>query len=107
MFTDIVPFLVYLSLPILEMLILERNLSRLAAAGTTLLIGLSVSLAVPGALTHSALCWSATPKFVNDAPERVWDWKDPQFLRPINRLRAGDSLHTVVLGSCTAPAATK
>jgi hypothetical protein len=101
-FTDVVPLLLYLCLPVFQRLILSRDLPRLASAGAVTLTSLSVLVAAPGALTHSALCWSATPRLVTDAPERVWSWSDPQFLRPVRLLVNGASIHNIVLGSCPA-----
>lgn len=34
-----------------------------------------------GATSVAANAWSATPVNVDQHPERVWDWRDPQFLR--------------------------
>ncbi len=34
-----------------------------------------------GATSAAANTWSANPVSVDLVPSRVWDWKDPQFLR--------------------------
>lgn len=101
-FTEVVPFLLYLCLPVLERVALTRDLPRRAAVATVTLVALSVLLAMPGALTRSAFCWSATPRFVDTSPERLWDWGDPQFLRPVRDLAHGRSVRAVVTGSCAA-----
>ncbi len=40
----------------------------------------SVSLNALGATTYRTALWNIRPVNVDDAPERVWDWKNPQFL---------------------------
>jgi hypothetical protein len=108
LFTEIVPYLLYLCLPVFERLLVARDLRRSASIGVAALVILSVVLTVPGAVSHAALCWSTEPRVLDDAPQRVWDWRDPQFLRPVGRLEAGASLHDVIVGSCRpSPAAGK
>lgn len=104
-FTEAVPFLLYLCLPVFERLALARDLPRRASLAVAGLVALSFLVTAPGALTRSAFCWSATPRFIDDAPERVWDFGDPQFLRPVRDLAGGDSPRQVVIGACEAPAA--
>jgi hypothetical protein len=50
---------------------------RWVAAG---LIALSVLIHGGGAISDRAHEWNAVPVNVDRAPERVWDWRDPQFL---------------------------
>jgi hypothetical protein len=100
--TEVVPYLLYLCLPAFERAALERDLPRRAAAGVAGLVALSLALTLPGALTRSAFCWSATPRFVDTHPDRLWDWSDPQFLRPVRDLAHGRSAGAVVAGGCTA-----
>jgi hypothetical protein len=102
-FTEAVPFLVYLCLPVFERAWLTRDLPRRASVAVAALVAASVAVTLPGALTRSAFCWSATPRFVDTAPGRLWDWGDPQFARPVRDLAHGRSLHAVVTGSCTDP----
>ena len=101
-FTEVVPYLLYLCLPVLARAALARDLPRRAAAGVAALVALSLALTLPGALTRSAFCWSATPEFVDTHPDRLWDWGDPQFLRPVHDLADGRSVRAVVVGSCAA-----
>lgn len=99
-FTEIVPYLLYLCVPVLDRVFLRRDARRGTTVAVATLAFASVALTIPGALTRSAFCWSATPEFVDSAPERVWDWSDPQFFRPISRLMSGASARNVVIGSC-------
>ena len=99
-FTEVVPYLLYLCLPVFQRAALQRDLRRAATVATAALVVASIALTAPGALTRSAFCWSATPTFIDDAPERVWDWSDPQFFRPVRRLAAGASPRNVLIGAC-------
>lgn len=60
----------------------------------------SVFVTATGATLRAGYCWSAYPTLIDDAPHRVWDWSDPQFLRPYRDLAAGDGVRQVVAGSC-------
>ena len=105
--TDVLPYIVYLAIPALEAVFgagLRVGLKSHFAVASVLLVilGWSVVANASGALLRSAYCWSATPTQIDTKPSRVWDWSDPQFLRPLQRLDNGASLHEVVLGSCHA-----
>jgi hypothetical protein len=41
----------------------------------------SIFVHARGATSAAANLWSSTPMNVDEAPWRVWDWRDPQFLR--------------------------
>ena len=45
-----------------------------------LLLLCSVTLNALGATAHRTWLWNSRPVNVDEAPERVWDWKHPQFL---------------------------
>lgn len=53
-------------------------------------IGASVVLHLFAANSWVSGCWNTVPVDIDDAPERVWQWQDPQVLAPL--LRAGDPL---------------
>lgn len=106
--TDISPFVVWLSLPVLGIFdgtVHDRG-SRLwhraGCSAVCVILAWGVLVNASGATLRSAFCWSATPEVVTEAPSRVWDWKDPQFFRPVKVLRETGSLHQVVLQSCGA-----
>ena len=100
-FTEAVPFLLYLCLPVLQRAWLTRHLRTPAMYGVTALAAVSVLFAASGALDRSAFCWSATPQFVDTHRGRLWDWGDPQLARPVRDLVHGRSLRAVVVGGCT------
>ncbi len=49
------------------------------AAGAILLL-MSVGINARGAMNTSTSRWNYVPVNVDEYPERVWDWKHPQFL---------------------------
>ncbi len=109
--TDISPFVVWLSLPVLVIFdgIVTNRSSRFwndaGRVGVCTIIAWGFVVNASGATLRSAFCWSATPEVITEAPSRAWNWKDPQFLRPIKVLRETGSLRQVVLQSCsTTPA---
>ena len=86
LFSDAIPFLVYLSLPALDALFVvpaRRFLPLFAAAAcaTTLAVGWSVWVNWRGATKFSTLEWDFKPTNVDFHTDRLWDWNDPQFLR--------------------------
>ncbi len=53
---------------------------RLEAAVGALLLLLSVTVNALGATSHATWLWNSRPVNVDQDPDRVWDWKHPQFL---------------------------
>lgn len=51
---------------------------QLACGGMLLL--LSVIINTLGATSHATWLWNSRPKGVDEHPERLWDWRQPQFL---------------------------
>ncbi len=98
-FTEIVPVLVVLLVPLIHALV-EGSLSHGLRVATIALAAMSVLFAGTGATLRSGFCWSATPEFIEDDPQRVWDVADPQFLRPVRDLVDGESVRSVVIGAC-------
>jgi hypothetical protein len=77
---DVLPLLALLLLPVWPHL----NGSRPLRAVFALLLALSVGVQVVGAFYHPAprsLDWNTSPRDVDEAHDRLWDWKDPQILR--------------------------
>lgn len=80
--TDVLPFLVYL---------IGFNFAALANASAVVrrtVIGGAVCLAAISTAIHGytsvswhPLFWNVTPNTIDEHPERLWDWSDPQFLR--------------------------
>lgn len=105
---DILPFLVLLAVPIFSLLTTSFKKKsfwqRLATIGVVLLLFWGVFVNATGALMRSGYCWSASPVQIDEQPDRVWDWSDPQFLRPYADILNGRPLHDVIAGSCSSGA---
>jgi hypothetical protein len=54
--------------------------SRFEAAVATALVVGSVFIQARGALAHATQLWNVRPANVDEHPERVWDWRYPQWL---------------------------
>jgi hypothetical protein len=87
--TALVPWFVLLSILGIKAMLAERTAdagkrrsfarrAELAAGGALLFT--SVFINAQGAIYQSTYSWNAGPPDVGIAFERVWDWKDPQFL---------------------------
>ena len=73
-----------------------RNLGRPARAALLSLFGVlacwEAFVHISGVSSPRGMRWNVSPASVDDAPERLWDWSDPQFLaaflkrRPIRDL---------------------
>ena len=55
---------------------------QLEASVGVLLLLLSVTINALGATSHATWLWNSRPVNVDQQPDRVWDWKHPQFLAP-------------------------
>lgn len=53
---------------------------RVEASIGALLLLLSVTINALGATSHATWLWNSRPVNVDQQPERVWDWRHPQFL---------------------------
>lgn len=105
--TDVLPYVVYLSIPAF-VAVFEGGIRAGSAGGRRVVVvamlvilGWGALVNASGALLRSSYCWSATPVHVDRKPSRIWDWSDPQFLRPVKDAFDGASLHDVVLESCS------
>jgi hypothetical protein len=91
-FTDMVPFLVVLCLPVLEWLVTApaRTLGTAAATAAVVLASL-LSLFIHGqmAVFASSHCWNNQPSDVDRDTGKLWNWGDPQFLRGVVRFVSG------------------
>lgn len=87
--TDFLPWLILLAILAVDA---YRRQTEAAATGggfaqkallvvTVLLIGFSFFTHGVGAFRPEAHGWNTGPLNVDKHPERVWDWRDPQFLR--------------------------
>ena len=82
LFTDTLPYWIYFLVPAVDALWQMRG-ARRAIYTTVAIAALLVSVMIHhrGAFYRRAWDWNSTPINVDLAPERVWDWRDPQFLR--------------------------
>ena len=76
LFTELIPFFAFLLIPLF---LVRRSTLRTAALCSALLF--SVLVHGHGALDPDGYRWNVDPVNVDIAPERLWDWSDPQFLR--------------------------
>jgi hypothetical protein len=77
-FTDVVPYLIFFLVPVVRALD-WRSRRPLTAAFATLAT-LSLAIHLHGASSRAVYRWNSLPLDVDAHPERLWDWKDPQFL---------------------------
>lgn len=86
--SDMLPFLMYLLLPslrkILEGLRTRECKNMVLAAVFLLLAGWSVFVHCRGATAAATWKWNTLPVNINQAHERLWDWRRPQFLASEN-----------------------
>jgi len=94
--TETLPFIFVLTIPFVDWVAAwrsERPTSRpwtyrLAVLGTVVLVACSVLVNAQGAVLRSSICWNlkaAAVKSVDNDPNRVWSWSDPQ---PVYALQA-------------------
>ena len=102
-FADMVPFLVMLSLPVVSALAgAAPARGRVVAVGAcAVLLAVSVAVNFAGAYQPSTWCWNVIPANLDARPERLWSWRDPQFLRRGPIVRAG-----VIKNGCPAKGPT-
>ena len=85
--TGLVPWFVLLAIIGIQAMLQSRvsgsssNINRRMelAAGATLLL-LSVTINGLGAIDRSTWVWNMRPSNIDQHPERLWDWRQPQFL---------------------------
>jgi len=81
-FADVTPYLVFFLIPCIQRWQTFFGVPRRAYAAVFLMLAAwGVFVHARGATSIAAQKWSATPVDVDRAPDRVWDWRDPQFLR--------------------------
>jgi len=88
LFTDILPYGVYFLIPVLETLQKAKRpaATRLALAGVYGVLFLAgAAIHYRGATSPAVADWNVTPINVDEAPWRVWDWSDIQFMRGLGQ----------------------
>lgn len=82
LFSETALWLVILMIPLVEeMSLVESFGQRLLATVFVVTLTVSVAIHLRAAMFWPVWEWNNTPISVDQSPERVWDWRDPQFLR--------------------------
>ncbi len=83
--SDMLPYLIYFVIPALAAIgALPRTKKRAALAGAGLLFAFSVFVHYRGANAGEVMDWNGSPAPIDAFHQRVWDWRDPQWLRGIS-----------------------
>jgi hypothetical protein len=81
-FSDLLPVFVYFLIPVVQAIREASGTSRrIATIGFVALAAIGVLLHARGAIDKATWRWNATPANVDFAPNRLWDFRDPPFLR--------------------------
>ena len=87
--TGVVPWLVLLAILGIDELLRRRGMLpaqaglirwRVELTAGGLLLLLSIFINTLGATAHATWLWNVRPKEIDSHPERLWDWRQPQFL---------------------------
>ena len=81
---DVLPLLVWFLVPVIDLCLDAGRSDRAAVALRAALVGLflvSMWINSRGAVRQSTFEWNYVPVNVDAAPDRLWDWSDPPFLR--------------------------
>jgi hypothetical protein len=82
LFSDVVPYLIYFLIPVVTRIAGLSGARRAVwVAGLTCLVAISFLVNFRGATARAVYHWNAEPVDVDLRPDRVWDWRDLQFLR--------------------------
>jgi hypothetical protein len=96
---DVLPLLVPLAA--VGATILART--RVGTVAGTAALAWSVLLAATGAWCYPADGWNSDPENVDQHHERLWEWRDPQFVRAWRRGTHQDNLSFLLEGAFSAP----
>lgn len=81
LFTDIVPFLVLLLIPVLERIFQKRT--QWLSIAFIVIAMFSIFTAVQPFISRSVWNWNVQPNNIDAHSERLWDWRDMQMFREI------------------------
>ncbi len=83
--SDMLPYLTYFIIPALAAIAtLPRVQKRAALSGAGLLLAFSIFVHYRGANAGAVMDWNGSPAPIDSYPQRVWEWRDPQWLRGIS-----------------------
>ena len=81
-FSDMLPYLLYFLIPALNHIETLRGMKKTGMIGLfCLTIAISGWIHYRGATDWAVHAWNSQPMNVDEHPERVWGWRDIQFLR--------------------------
>jgi hypothetical protein len=84
--TDALPFLVYFIIFPLQGIARLGDMARAGLTGVVVVLAsVSALIHFQGAFNWETYLWNVTPINIDANPGRVWDWKDPMFLRGLQR----------------------
>ena len=81
--TGLVPWLVLLFIVSLHSFLMKSNGKterRFVLTGAVLLLCASVAINGRGAVAYETWMWNVWPNNVDQVPQKIWDWRQPQFL---------------------------
>ncbi len=81
LFADMLPFLVYFLIPVIEIVEPASLRGRALAVALSVTIAVSAWIHYTGATRWATWDWNIEPTSVDQEPSRMWDWHDPPFLR--------------------------
>lgn len=81
LFSDMTPYFVYFMIPAITMISKMKRGPRIATSAVfAILVGLSFFVHFRGATSTAVQEWNIHPE-VFENQDRIWDWRDPSFLR--------------------------
>ena len=80
-FTDVVPLLVFFLIPVVPRMTGRGGRARLLCGVFCTLSAVSIFIHCEGAINWECMRWNTSPVQIREAPWRIWDWHDIQFLR--------------------------
>lgn len=81
LFCEVLPLLCLLLAPVLDAVRSDGRGRKPAAFALGLAAVVGFTLHFSGAFSSRVHAWNSDPRDVDHAPERLWDWRDPPFLR--------------------------
>lgn len=83
-FTDMLPFLFYFLVPVMQSLhATHLKMKLIILPAVVLLFGAGVFINFRGANRSAVQNWNVIPNNIDENRDRLWDWRDPPFLRGV------------------------
>jgi len=81
LFTDMLPFLIYFLIPVINYLSRPQNKISLLRLSFLMCVLVSFFIHFQGATSDAVYAWNNIPTSIDIDQGRLWDWSDPPFLR--------------------------